>query len=327
MSAGNFIPFDHFMNRIARQELDLIGATLKVALLSAYTPDPTDRVFADVSAQEIGDADYAQQTLANSVLKNFYSVRDAKVQWVLSGSGTNEYYLEVAGGGEPGICSKPFGVDENGTQMTEGTLGSLAAGEWGWGDNDALGYGSTLYVRLTDGTDPDSKALDFLKVGGWTFDCDDISFGTTVTITAGQLIVFANNFEVNVRDAVTGKFSWVLSGSGTSEYYLQYQAGDPDIPQPVDVEENNSSMTPGTAGTLAAGEWDYADNDALGYSTIYVRLSDSTDPDTKADAFVTALWDWLCWYLDLDTAGGDVSSTSSNFDIAIDAAGLYRVQA
>ena len=45
-------------------------------------------------------------------------------------------------------------------------------------------------------------------------------------------------------------------------------------------------MTPGTVGSLSAGQWDWGDNDALGYSTIYVRLADGADPDSKAAAWV-----------------------------------------
>jgi hypothetical protein len=39
--------------------------------------------------------------------------------------------------------------------------GTLAAGEWGWGDADGLGF-DTLYVRLNDGTDPDTKAVSYV---------------------------------------------------------------------------------------------------------------------------------------------------------------------
>ena len=56
-----------------------------------------------------------------------------------------------------------------------------------------------------------------------------------------------------------------------------------------------------------------------------MRLADSTDPDSKADAFVTALFDWLLFYMDLNTTGGDVSSSGGDFDVAHDAAGIYRV--
>jgi hypothetical protein len=75
-------------------------------------------------------------------------------KWTASGSGTNEYYLEALAGGDPGV-SEPAGLTESGTAMSVGTMGSLAAGEWDWGDNDALGY-STVYVRTADGVDPDT---------------------------------------------------------------------------------------------------------------------------------------------------------------------------
>ena len=81
-------------------------------------------------------------------------------QWTASGSGTNEYYCELNGGGDPSI-STPLAVVENLVRISEGTMGSLSAGEYDYGDNDTLGY-STIYVRLTDEADPDSKASEFL---------------------------------------------------------------------------------------------------------------------------------------------------------------------
>ena len=84
-------------------------------------------------------------------------------QWTASGSGTNEYYMEANGGGDPSV-SEPSTLMEDGTPMTVGTLGSLAAGEYNYGDNDTLGY-STIYVRLSDGADPDSKADGYVSSG------------------------------------------------------------------------------------------------------------------------------------------------------------------
>jgi hypothetical protein len=84
------------------------------------------------------------------------------------------------------------------------------------------------------------------------------------------------------------KFQWTLSASGTSEYYLEAAGGgNPLINVPTQVWGNKIEMTEGTAGTLSAGEWDYADNDTLGFSTVYVRLTDSTDPDTKSTGWIT----------------------------------------
>jgi len=92
---------------------------------------------------------------------HYYSIRSASYQWTLSGSGTNEYYLEASGGGDPEI-DQPDDVLENDVAMSAGTVGSLSAGEWDWGDNDSLGF-DTVYVRLSDSTDPDGKAADYVK--------------------------------------------------------------------------------------------------------------------------------------------------------------------
>ena len=91
------------------------------------------------------------------------SIRSATYKWTASGGGVNEYYLELAGGGNPGI-NQPSVVAENDSAMTAGVIGALAAGEWNWGNNDALGY-NTIYVRLSDGDDPDNKAADYVEAG------------------------------------------------------------------------------------------------------------------------------------------------------------------
>ena len=82
---------------------------------------------------------------------------------------------------------------------------------------------------------------------------------------------------------------WTASGSGTSEYYLEVSGGGnpatgdlSGLVEPDAVYEGGTALTGGTAGSLAASEWDWADNDTLGYSTIYVRTSGSVDPDTLA---------------------------------------------
>lgn len=95
---------------------------------------------------------------------------------------------------------------------------------------------------------------------------------------------------VSIRNAL---FSWTASGSGTGEYYLRTAGGaNPTgvltgLVEPANVQADGTALTASTAGSLTASQWDWADNDSLGYSTIYVRLSDSVDPDTKLDGFVT----------------------------------------
>ncbi len=92
------------------------------------------------------------------------NIREATYQWTASGSGTNEYYCQLASSGDPSIAdpTSTGGVFINGNSATNGTVGSLAAGEWDYGDNDTLGY-STVYVRLSDGTDPDTKATGYVQ--------------------------------------------------------------------------------------------------------------------------------------------------------------------
>jgi hypothetical protein len=94
------------------------------------------------------------------------SVRTAAFTWTASGSGTGEFYLRRVGNIDPGFITTPnttYGVVVNGSNFTySASLGSLAASRWGFGDNDSLGY-DTLYVRLSDDADPDSKAVDFVQ--------------------------------------------------------------------------------------------------------------------------------------------------------------------
>lgn len=70
MAAGNFIPYDEFVFRFARQEFNFLNGTIEALLLdNAYTPDTAAHtVLGDVTGQEITDTDYARQTLANNTI-------------------------------------------------------------------------------------------------------------------------------------------------------------------------------------------------------------------------------------------------------------------
>lgn len=96
------------------------------------------------------------------------SIREAAYTWTLSASGTAEYYCRLAaadpviGNALTGLTNPvPDGVLLNSVHAAKGTLGALTAGTWGFGDNDTLGY-NTVYVRLTDGADPDGKAAGWV---------------------------------------------------------------------------------------------------------------------------------------------------------------------
>lgn len=107
---------------------------------------------------------------------------------------------------------------------------------------------------------------------------------TWIGTTSTDYSVATNWKAHSIRNAA---YKWTPSGSGTSEYYLELAAGgNPGIPQPGAIEANLLNLTSGSAGSLAASRWAWADNDTLGYSTVYIRLADSTDPDTKPTDFV-----------------------------------------
>jgi hypothetical protein len=78
-------------------------------------------------------------------------------KWTQSTTVAGEYYYT---GGD--LTEKPNYVELNATAVSEGTVGTLAAGSWAWGDNDSLGS-DTLYVKLTDEADPDSKGVGYVQ--------------------------------------------------------------------------------------------------------------------------------------------------------------------
>jgi len=93
--------------------------------------------------------------------------------------------------------------------------------------------------------------------------------------------------ETRISLVSAGVLKWTASGSGTDEYFCELDAGgDPSITLPDKCYENDVEMYNGAIGTLGLCQWAYGDNDALGFDTVYARLSDGTDPTTKADSYV-----------------------------------------
>jgi hypothetical protein len=161
------------------------------------------------------------------------SLRNSTYRWLLSGSGTANYYLDLAGGGNPGIStpgSTSGAITGNDLAFASGTAGSLAVSQFGYGDADALGY-STIYVRLADGTDPDTKSLDYVKLYQIPVATDHVRIpaGASAITGTDQTAVAIGDFIV--EPGYTGaigsatlplsidpdKFEW--SGTGTSHIY------------------------------------------------------------------------------------------------------------
>lgn len=91
-----------------------------------------------------------------------HSIRNDTYRWTESPAQSGEYYLELSGGGDPSLVEPAYVqelVNDVVTSLTAGTVGSLAAGEWDWGNNDSLGF-NTIYVKLNAGADPDTLDAD-----------------------------------------------------------------------------------------------------------------------------------------------------------------------
>lgn len=246
------------------------------------------------------------------------SIVNSNWQWTASGSGTNEYYLEASGGGDPGI-GQPGNVQEDGSNMTSGTAGSLATGEWDWNDNDTLGF-NTVYVRLSDGSDPDSKSDGYVTYTQIPQASDDVVIPAgEVDINAGldQSSVSINSFTVengynndigadvlNPLQINTSSFDY--AGGGTSSIIdLTSSSISPVIRKTGSAATGQSALNLlGTAigtlnifsgsvgfGTTPGDTTSEADNFAIGFSD-----SQEGDVTLRIGSDVT------------DTAGGSITS-------------------
>ena len=77
---------------------------------------------------------------------------------------------------------KPLSVLMGGAAMTEGTLGSLAVGEWAWGDQDSLGY-DTIYARVTGDADPDTLTM----TGSLAVTLIDVTVGHSIGVFSVEM--------------------------------------------------------------------------------------------------------------------------------------------
>ena len=189
-----------------------------------------------------------------------WNVRTTGWEWNESGSGLGEFYLEIAGGGAPvhpdtgvALIAPPM-VEGNGSDFTAGTPGTLGLSQFGWDDNDTLGF-STLYVRLADGTDPDGKADGWVKAGG-----KDSGTGSNRS-TAWETLKYAIETGIVTRDATNGDRVTLLSGAADnyttagSNITLTSYATDGSIAAPLMIQGGDAVANDRGIGhvTLASG--------------------------------------------------------------------------
>lgn len=114
--------------------------------LSVVVANNGENTFAEngVLTVTIGDAWQVNSGLA--AFAGTMDLSDPAYEWIESPAQPGEYYLQKAGGGDPGLFV-PTDVYQGVNPLGSGGPGTLGADEWGWGDNDALGF-STVYVNV-----------------------------------------------------------------------------------------------------------------------------------------------------------------------------------
>jgi hypothetical protein len=181
--------------------------------------------------------------------------------WTVSGSGTNEYYYTGAG-----LSLEPAYVKINGQFATKATLGALIGGEYAWGDNDSLGA-DTLYVCLSDGADPDSKAAGYVRASvddgtAPVFDADSLMVGTKED--PGGVVDREERYRSVIRFQQPTAPAWAalgpVSGVGASLLIVLDSASEVSSPV-VDIGVIGSAWTASTTAAqfrvlgAAIGTW------------------------------------------------------------------------
>ena len=190
-------------------------------------------------------------------------LRSPEVQWERTSAGSPtlyEYYVKQIGTGTPGLdipCTVRSLLRD--MLLTKGTVGSLAQGEWGWGDNDSLGY-DTLYVRLPADADPStypiSRGLEACypryipegsfaygpPPGGWANFVLWVNYGSTANLKASpvlNILTQSTYFDMRYPEADCKKLS-ACQKDGRIWFFM------PGLPTYI-IERSNSSsdMTPG----------------------------------------------------------------------------------
>jgi len=252
--------------------------------------------------------------------------------WSRSVTNTNEWYY--TGQDLPDVPGTVF-VDF--TIFESGTVGALAVGRFGYGDNDSLGY-DTVYIRQATATsDPDDGGSGYVHFfdGHTTYQSGDyissittganningsggrgnriVTGGGTNTGTASLAVEFAApqpelwlrwymryeaGYNWQVRDAGTGPYP-----SYDKHFFLNTQ-GTPDaIPEYKGREYAISSQGTVDSGSLiTSGE--------LGWPTIMGIVTDAdvgAGRDAKLLAGGDSDGDWHCFevHLKMDTTGLD----------------------
>ncbi len=275
--------------------------------------------------------------------------------WTVSPADADEFYLtEVLGPGDinlpvPTAVTEVIGTTD--TAMTNAAPGALTAGDWGYGDNDTLGF-DTVYVFLTATGDPDSQSAGHVKVQNGDIATHPLTTGcatgasgvkpnTVSTLPMDVYIVDVwctvnvpnlggatwTSEEVDISEGTTS--DWTESVTVPGEWYLEDVGGG--VPTGIDalldqlptqqtetVLAADALMTRGTLGSLAEGEFAFGDNDAaIAFDTIYLKLTGAGDPNSESSGNITAFYSDQVIF-EFDVSNGPVASEYAQLVTTLD---------
>lgn len=256
-------------------------------------------------ADHIFNTAYTPASTVYAGLSLARSVRNATYRWTASAGGTNEYYLELAAGGNPNLGGDPEHLIVNNAVATVGTIGALAAGQWAYGNNDTLGF-NTVYLRLSDGSDPDSKSTDYVLAGGNpladasglnepsgnNYTRKAITFGAAASRRVTQSGTVTYN---QMTGSLGWATHWFVSDASSAGNMLAYGK----LPTPQQIVINNTPYFPNAAIYVeyGAGPWstvvinklfDLAfRNVAYAKPTTYAGVATATLSDSTTGSTVT----------------------------------------
>jgi hypothetical protein len=163
----------------------------------------------------------------------------------------------------------------------------------GYIEDDPATMITRTYI-IEDISEPDSKGSVTIKAQD-IFGLADNDKAQCPAASNGLLSVdlTATGYTVNIRHVAA---QWTKHGATTIYYYV----GSILDPKPDFVLVNGVAYTEVAWGGVVGGQWAWTDQDGLGYNTVYIKLNDNADPDSKADGYVVAsyttsfpLTDWV----------------------------------
>ena len=304
MSARLFFS-DYFLKNQARGKINLTVDTIKAALTAEFSTNYG--TWASGTSYDVG-------TIKIPTSRNGHRYRVIQA----GTTGSSEPSWPTAEGAEVtdgGVVWQEYGGEHADEEVWAGPFGLNEV-------SDGNGYssgGQALANEVINMLADDPKIM--------RFDADDVTW-TALSKTMRHAVIYRRSPRKSLNDGASDW--WSSSSSGTNEFY--YNQGDVST-KPLAIYAGGKLLSEGTPGSLSPGQWGWGNNDSLGSNTIYVRLSDEVDPDSKtADYMLTVLAeegvaDPILAYILLDDTPSDVSVSGVDFSLNFASEGVLELAA